>query len=135
MKGSYPHLIVSLFSFFVGFVVTWSGAHQWDVVMPYQRLGEDVLFFVMSAALSLGFLALTRRSSPVGDAIRALCLMLGAALCFSIVRQEVTLLVYAALWAPPGTFLGTALGKLFWERPAVSQSESVTPQEVEACSP
>jgi len=85
--------------------------------MPDQRLGAVGLFFGTSAVLSLGFLALTRRSSPIGDAVRALCLMLGAALCFSIVRQEVTLLVYAALWAPPGTFLGTALGKLFWERP------------------
>jgi len=119
----------------IGFALSYPSSQQWDLVMPDQRLGAVALFFVTSAVLSLGFLALTRRSSPVGDAIRTLCLMLGAALCFSIVRQEVTLLVYAALWAPPGTFLGTALGKMFWERPAVSQLEAAVPQEVEACSP
>lgn len=118
-----------------GFAVAHPGAEQWNVMMPYQHFGPIALFFGVSAVLSLAFLALTRRASPVGDFVRAACLMLGAALCFSIVRQEVTLLVYAALWGPPGTFLGTALGKLFWERPVVSPSENVVPQEVEACSP
>lgn len=119
----------------VGFSLSYPSSQQWDLVMPDQRLGTIALFFGVGAILSLGFLALARRSSPVGDIVRAACLMLGAALCFSIVRQEVTLLVYAALWAPPGTFLGTALGKLFWERPVVSQSQAAVSQEVEACSP
>jgi len=135
MKNTFPIVASALIGLVVGFVLAQPDAGQWDVVVPYQRFGPIVLFFGISTVLSLAFLALTRRASPVGDFVRAACLMLGAALCCSIVRQEVTLLVYAALWAPPGTFLGTALGKLFWERAAVSESESVTPQEVEACSP
>ncbi|PQV62512.1 hypothetical protein B1R32_13125 [Abditibacterium utsteinense] len=118
-------------SFVTGLFVAWPIAHQWASVLPWQRFNNIGLFFGISAVLSVVSLKVLGRVFASYDSIRAICLMLGAALCFSLVRQEVTLLVWPALWALPGTFLGSALGKFWVKRPTVSVTEAVPTREVE----
>jgi hypothetical protein len=117
VKRALLKIALSSFGGFIcGFVLVWPQAHQWSMVLPNQRLYEAAIFFAASMVLSLMLAKRQRGINPQCDVARAMCLTLGAAVCFSLTRQEVVLFVHASLWATPGTFLGSALAKVLFFR-------------------
>lgn len=115
MKFSFPMLLSAVCGLGSGILLSWAGAHQWNVAMPAERLAEAVTFFTVS--ISLTVLLKSRNLSGTGeDAVRTITSLFGAALCFSLVRGEAILLVYSALWFIPGAFLGATLSGILSKR-------------------
>lgn len=114
MKSPISMTFSAICGFGCGVMVSWSGAHGWNVVLTTGRLAEALTFFVVSAFLSVLMKSLNH-SNFAEDVIRAFAFLLGAAFCFSLVRQEANLLVYSSLWAVAGTFLGAAISKVLFK--------------------
>jgi hypothetical protein len=88
-------------------------ATRFEVSMPTPRLMAAASFAGTSLVLSLLLTALSRSSRPEEAFIRGFSFILGSIFCFSVVRQQATLMVWSALWSMPGSLLGEAFGRLF----------------------
>ena len=135
MKNFFNLLLMSSRGLAVGFAVAWPNATQWDLIANDQRFQSIGLFLSGGLLLSLFSVAISKRVWPLGDAARALGFLLGAALCFSLVRQQATLLVWNSLWGVSGTFFGAALGKILLSRVKVKVTAAKSEREEVLCSP
>lgn len=129
---------IFLLSILGGALLAVPEATSFEVSMPTPRLTAAVTFLCVAVLLSLLQGYWQRKSRSTDAMMRGVGFLVGAALCFGVIRQQATLLVWSALWAVPGSFFGAWFSRFLFERVEILEPKAnftrVAPEGESSCA-
>jgi uncharacterized membrane protein (UPF0182 family) len=114
MRDYMKRYFLLLASVVYGAIITIPSAISLD--LPSQQW--KIILVLISCSFAFSFLCgfLWRIGDTKHAVVRIVGICIGAAICHSLIRQQVTLIIFNTLWVAPSSFLGDSLLRNFINR-------------------